>query len=57
METILDKVNNGNGSISLLLNDDRLYFQMDSLILDIRDIASDFKINPGKYIKAYFKYK
>jgi len=40
-----------------LLNDDSAYNNMDSLFIDIRTIVSDFKENPTKYLKAYFKAK
>lgn len=57
METLLNNLESGSGTLPKLLNDSTLYNQADSLIIDARSIVKEFKNNPGKYIKAYFKYK
>ncbi len=57
LKIILDKADIGDGTLSKLLNDDSAYNNMDSLFIDIRTIVQDFKDNPSKYLKAYFKAK
>ena len=57
MEVFMDNLENGSGAFPKLMNDSTLYIQIDSLILDTRNIIKDFKKNPGRYIKAYFKNK
>jgi len=57
MEVLMYKLEDGSGSFPRLMNDSTLYIQIDSLILDARNIIKDFKKNPGRYIKSYFKNK
>ncbi len=57
IDSVLNKLNNGNGTAALLLNDNSVYLSLDSLIKDARNVVTDFNDNPGKYIKAYFKSK
>tara|TARA_Y100001978_G_scaffold24671_1_gene21068 strand:+ start:1485 stop:2441 length:957 start_codon:yes stop_codon:yes gene_type:complete len=57
IDSVLNKLNNGNGTAALLLNDNSIYLSLDSLIKDARNVVTDFNDNPGKYIKAYFKSK
>ena len=57
IDSTLNKLNHGDGTASLILNDNSIYMNLDSLINDIRSIVTDFNDNPSKYIKAYFKSK
>ena len=57
IDTVLNKLNNGQGTAALLLNDNSVYLSLDSLIQDVRYTIADFNDNPGKYIKAYLKSK
>ena len=57
IDSVMNKLNNGNGTAALLLNDNSIYLSLDSLIKDARNVVTDFNDNPGKYIKAYFKSK
>ena len=57
IDSTLNKLNYGNGTAALLLNDNSVYMNIDSLINEVRFIVSDFNKNPSKYIKAYFKSK
>ena len=57
IDSTLNKLNHGNGTAALLLNDSSLYENLDNLINDTRSIVTDFNKNPSKYIKAYFKSK
>tara|TARA_B100000700_G_C14855547_1_gene766076 strand:+ start:37 stop:990 length:954 start_codon:yes stop_codon:yes gene_type:complete len=57
IDSTLNKLNYGDGTVALLLNDNSIYLNIDSLIKETRSIITDFNENPSKYIKAYFKSK
>ena len=54
---ILDKIDNGEGTMGKLVSDTALYENMNSLVNDIRVLVEDIKENPTKYMKAYRKSK
>jgi phospholipid/cholesterol/gamma-HCH transport system substrate-binding protein len=54
---ILDKIDNGEGTMGKLVSDTALYENMNSLMNDIRVLVEDIKENPTKYMKAYRKSK
>lgn len=47
---ILGKLDRGEGSLGLLLNDRSLYQHSDSLLIDLRSLLADFRKSPKKYI-------
>jgi phospholipid/cholesterol/gamma-HCH transport system substrate-binding protein len=49
-DTLMQKLNRGDGTIGLLINDPRLYQQSDSLVTDLRAMLADFRANPRRYI-------
>jgi len=54
---IVSKLNGKKGTLPRLLNDDAVYNHIDSLVLNVQAIITDFNDNPVKYIKAYIKAK
>ncbi len=54
---ILDKIDNGEGTMGKLVSDTALYENMNSLVNDMRVLVEDIKENPTKYMKAYRKSK
>ncbi|MBC8213707.1 MAG: MCE family protein [Candidatus Marinimicrobia bacterium] len=56
-DSFTEKLEHGNGTMQKIMNDDSIYKNIDSLIIDIRNIVKDFDENPGKYLKAYIKAK
>jgi len=50
LQTTLKKVNEGDGSIAKLLNDDALYKDVLGTIKSLNDLLADLKKNPKKYI-------
>ena len=48
---LLDKIQDPDGSIGKLLNEDAIYDSADKLILDINSLITEIKNNPKKYIK------
>ena len=57
LDQIFSKIENGEGTVGKLVNDETLHDNMNSLINDIRILVQDFKENPTKYMKAYWKGK
>ncbi len=54
---VAEQLKGTTGTLPRLLNDDKVYNNLDSLINDIRFVVDDFKENPGRYLKAYMKAK
>jgi phospholipid/cholesterol/gamma-HCH transport system substrate-binding protein len=48
-DSILGKVDRGEGSLGLLVNDPSLYRNSDSLLIDLRALIVDFRRDPKKY--------
>ncbi len=49
-DSVMLKINTGQGSIGLLVNDPSLYRNSDSLVTELRALVADFKANPKKYV-------
>ncbi len=54
---ILNKIDNGEGTMGKLVNDSALYENMNNLVNEMRTLVDDIKENPAKYMKAYRKSK
>ena len=57
LDMLLTKMENGEGTLGKLLNNDTLHENMNSLVNEVRTLVQDFKENPTKYMKAYWKGK
>jgi phospholipid/cholesterol/gamma-HCH transport system substrate-binding protein len=51
-DSILLKINAGQGSLGLLVNDPGLYHNSDSLVTQLRQLVNDIHTNPGKYVSV-----
>ncbi len=51
VKSITEKINKGDGSIGLLINDDKLYNNLSSASQSLDELILDLKTNPGKYLK------
>lgn len=49
-DSVLGKMNRGDGSLGLMLNDPALYRHTDSLVLELRALTADVKANPKRYL-------
>ena len=56
-ESILNKIDYGEGTLGKMVNDPGLYDNLNALSQDGRELVQDFKDNPTKYMKAYWKGK
>ena len=54
---VAEKLKGKDGTLPRLLNDNSVYDHMDSLVLNVQKIVTEFNDNPSKYIKAYLKAK
>lgn len=50
-DSVLVKVNRGQGTLGLLVNDPSLYRRSDSLLVKLDALIADIKANPGRYVK------
>ena len=57
LDMLLTKMENGEGTLGKLVNNDTLHENMNSLLNEVRTLVQDFKDNPTKYMKAYWKGK
>jgi phospholipid/cholesterol/gamma-HCH transport system substrate-binding protein len=48
-DSVLGKVNRGEGTLGLLVNDQSLYRNSDSLLIDLRTLINDFRRDPKRY--------
>ena len=48
---IIGKIENGEGTLGLLINDPSLYHQLDSTLATLNGILLDFQQNPKRYLK------
>lgn len=51
VQAITDKINKGEGSLGQLVNDDKLYNNLNNASQNLDQLVHDLKTNPGKYLK------
>jgi phospholipid/cholesterol/gamma-HCH transport system substrate-binding protein len=49
-DSVMLKINSGQGSAGMFVNDPRLYRNSDSLVTELRGLIADFKAHPKKYV-------
>lgn len=52
IDIAVNKINNGKGSLGLLLNDDKLYQEAEKAAHDLNLLLEDIKANPTRYLKV-----
>jgi phospholipid/cholesterol/gamma-HCH transport system substrate-binding protein len=52
LDTVISKINRGDGSIGLLVNDQKLYLEVEKAARDLNLLLEDIKANPKKYVKV-----
>ncbi len=50
LQSAIAKLNNGTGSMSLLLNDEKLYNNLNNAAANLDKLMVDFKTNPKRYV-------
>jgi len=51
ISSITTKINNGEGSLGMLVNDDSLYIELEKTSRDLNLLLEDIRMNPKKYVK------
>ena len=49
---ILEKINNGEGTVGMLVNNDTLYHNLEALSKELELLLKDLQANPKKYINV-----
>ncbi len=57
LKEIIQKINNNEGTLGKIVNDDSLYDNVNNLILDANILVNDINDNPTKWLRAYFAAK
>jgi phospholipid/cholesterol/gamma-HCH transport system substrate-binding protein len=52
IDLALSRINSGKGTLGLLLNDDKLYKEVEKAASDLNLLLEDIKANPKKYVKV-----
>ena len=51
LDTLLDKINNGQGTLGQLLVNPSLYQNLDSTTREVNGLMKDFRANPKKFLR------
>ena len=51
-DSVLGKINAGQGTVGMLVNDASLYRSSDSLVTQLRALVTDIKANPKRYLSV-----
>jgi phospholipid/cholesterol/gamma-HCH transport system substrate-binding protein len=52
IDLAVDKINKGQGTLGMLLNDEKLYKEVEKAARDLNLLLEDIKANPSKYVKV-----
>jgi phospholipid/cholesterol/gamma-HCH transport system substrate-binding protein len=50
LQTVLNKVNSGNGTLSQLINDEKMYNNLNNAAENLDKLMVDLKSNPKRYV-------
>lgn len=56
-DSVLDKINRGEGSLGLLVNDDKLYNNLDASSKQLELLLQDLRLHPEKYVHFSLVHK
>lgn len=51
LQQMLEKMNNGHGSMGQLMNNDSLYIELQKSAADLNKLLEDIRLNPKKYVR------
>jgi phospholipid/cholesterol/gamma-HCH transport system substrate-binding protein len=54
IDTLMYNINNGDGTVSSLIKDKKIYNDLDSAVLSLNTLLSDVKSNPFRYVNVSF---
>lgn len=50
LSSILEKIDDGEGSLGMLINDTKVYEELESASRELNQLLEDMKLNPGRYV-------
>ena len=50
LNSIAEKVNSGEGSLGMLINDDKMYVNLEKATKQLEELLQDMKLNPKRYV-------
>tara|TARA_B100000941_G_scaffold201862_1_gene146929 strand:+ start:3244 stop:4170 length:927 start_codon:yes stop_codon:yes gene_type:complete len=50
LSNVLEKINNSQGDIGKMINDDKLYNNLDTTLVELNKLIIDFRTNPKRYV-------
>lgn len=50
LQAVLDKINKGDGSLGLLINDKKLYNNLNNTVRSVNTLIDDLKMHPKRYV-------
>jgi phospholipid/cholesterol/gamma-HCH transport system substrate-binding protein len=50
--TIVNKINNGEGTMGQLVNNDSLYIELEAASKELHELLEDIKLNPKRYVRV-----
>ncbi|NOZ46511.1 MAG: MCE family protein, partial [Chlorobi bacterium] len=50
LDSIINKINSGSGSLGLLVNNDTLYYNLEDAAYNLDRLVEDLRINPKRYV-------
>jgi phospholipid/cholesterol/gamma-HCH transport system substrate-binding protein len=51
LTTVVEKIEKGEGSLGMLVNDDQLYKEIEKAALELNQLVEDIRLNPKRYVK------
>ena len=54
IDTLMYNINNGDGTVSSLIKDKKIYNDLDSAVLSLNTLLGDVKTNPFRYVNVSF---
>jgi phospholipid/cholesterol/gamma-HCH transport system substrate-binding protein len=51
LSSVLEKLDRGEGSLGMLLNDDQLYVELEKSALELNRLLEDIRLNPKRYVR------
>jgi phospholipid/cholesterol/gamma-HCH transport system substrate-binding protein len=49
---VMEKVDKGEGTLGLLINDDKLYNDLNKAVLELNNLVEDIRLNPKRYVRV-----
>jgi phospholipid/cholesterol/gamma-HCH transport system substrate-binding protein len=50
LNQVIEKIDRGEGSLGMLINDPKLYEELESASTELNQLVEDMKLNPGRYV-------